>query len=171
MASSWCIQTLGVRGRWWRRHGAADSQTAGSSRASALTHKQAAAAWDGLQAVLERESEGGGCTSQLNHFSWFILTRGGRVQVVRRLLFILFYCFNLTCGMLGAGGRLAAPVRWKLDPRPPSSRGSRWRSVPDVKSRRLVVEVGTGSAAAVCGGNTIWTLRLGRRTENILKLC
>lgn len=42
--------------------------------------------------------EGGGSTSQLNHFSWFILTRAGRVQVVRRPLFILFYCFNVTFG-------------------------------------------------------------------------
>lgn len=55
-ASSWWIQTLRVRGRG-RRHGAADSQTAGSGRAAPLTHNQAAAAWDCRQVGLERGRE------------------------------------------------------------------------------------------------------------------
>lgn len=77
------------------------------------------------------------------------------------------------------GGKPAAPVRWKLEPRPSlgkwttGSRGAAsqmWKAGGWFWKR----DVGTGSAA-VCGGNIIWTCARasqttdGKHSEALLK--
>lgn len=147
-----------------------DSRAGASSTADAQPGSRSL----GLPTSRVGAREGGGCTSQLNHFSWFILTRGSRVQVVRRPLFILFYCFNLTCGREEGRRLRSGGIK---SPAPPSLNGR--QGLVAQRPRCGNQEVGSGSATWAQGRrrSAVETLsgrarvRPRRLTENILKLC